>query len=445
MKSTGLMIAALILLALSGTLYWSNHHSPAKEAAASPAETSAKLFTLNENDVAKIGIRKKGADTLVIARNASDKWELTAPRALGADQEAVSSVVSTFSSLSSERLIEDRTSNLNQYGLTDPSLEVDVSDKHNKTQKLLIGDDTPTGNAVYAAISGDPRVFTLASYSKTSLDKSPKDLRDKRLLTIEPDKISRVELIAKNQAIEFGRNKDEWQILKPTPLRADATQVGDLVRKLTDAKMDLSASEAGTQKNVSAFASGTPIAIAKVTGDSGTQQLQVRKNKEDYYAKSSAVDGVYKVASDFAQGLDKSLDDFRNKKLFDFGFDDPTRIEMRDSAKVLSLTRSGQDWWADGKKMDASSVQSFVDKLRNLSASKFVQSRFAAAAPMEIMVTSKEGKRNERVLISKNANNYSAKREHEPTVYELDSKAVEELQKSAGDVKPAPASAKPAK
>ena len=34
-----------------------------------------------------------------------------------------------------------------------------------------MGDNTPAGNAVYVALAGDPRVFTLANYSKTSLDK----------------------------------------------------------------------------------------------------------------------------------------------------------------------------------------------------------------------------------------------------------------------------------
>ena len=39
------------------------------------------------------------------------------------------------------------------------------------------------------------------------------------------------------------------------------------------------------------------------------------------------VEGIYKVASDLGDGLDKRLDDFRNKKLFDFGFSDPTKVE----------------------------------------------------------------------------------------------------------------------
>ena len=34
---------------------------------------------------------------------------------------------------------------------------------------------------------------------------------------------------------------------------------------------------------------------------------------------------LYKSTADLGDGLDKSVDAFRNKKLFDFGFTDPTQ------------------------------------------------------------------------------------------------------------------------
>jgi predicted patatin/cPLA2 family phospholipase len=142
------------------------------------------------------------------------------------------------------------------------------------------------------------------------------------------------------------------------------------------------------------------------------------------------------------QGLDKNVDDFRNKKLFDFGFDEPSKVEIHDGAKSYFLTKSGQDWWsADGKKLDATSAQSLIDKIRELSASKFVDSGFTTPV-MEVIVTSNDSKRIEKVLISKSGENYAAKRENEPALYQLDSASVTDLQKLANDVKPAPAAGK---
>lgn len=430
MKLRGLVIAVLVFGGLSGFLYWSEHRKTSPETKVS-ADTPPAILKLDKASISQLEIKKKDASPILLRKAGSGSWEITQPKALAADQDAVSGVLSTVSSLNSQRLVEDKTTDLKAFGLVQPALEVDLTEKDNKSQKLLLGDDTPTSGGVYAMLAGDPRVFTVFSYSKTALDKSLNDLRDKRLLNISADKISRIELLRKNQDMEFGRDKDEWQILKPKPLRADSSLVGDLAQKLSDARMDLS----GTEDAASAFAHAPVVATAKVTGPSGTEELQLRKTKDTFYAKSSIVVGVYKVSSDLGQSLDKGVDDFRNKKLFDFAYSDPNKIEMHDGAKAYFLTRSGQDWLSNGKKMDAESVLSFVSRLRDLAATKFPDSGFSNPS-MELTVTSNDGKRIEKVAVAKSGKDYVAKRENEPTLYELDTNAIAGLQKAAEAITP---------
>jgi len=50
-------------------------------------------------------------------------------------------------------------------------------------------------------------------------------------------------------------------------------------------------------------------------------------------------------------------------------------------------------------------------------------------------VTANAGKRVEKVAICKQGASYYARREGEPTVYELDTKAVEDMLKVANEVK----------
>jgi hypothetical protein len=441
MKSSGLIIAAVVLAALSGVLYWSNRHPPSDNTAKASIDAPPKILSLKQEDIYSLQIKKKGGEELDLAKGDAGKWQITAPKPLGADQEAVSSLLSTVSSLNSERLVDDKAANLARFGLAQPTLELDITSKDSKPLKLLLGDDTPAGNAVFAKLDGDPRVFTIASYNKTSLDKTSNDLRDKRLLTLDFDKLSQIELLASKQTIQFDRNKQEWQIVKPRPLRADNFQVEEIVRKLRELKMDATSTDADAKKAAAAFASGAPLATAKLTDTASTQELQVRKSKDDYYAKSSAVRGVYKVSTDVGKDLSKNLDEFRNKKLFDFGFDEPSQVELHDGAKAYFLTKGGQDWWSDGKKMDAASVQSLIDNLRELSASKFPDSGFTSPA-IEITVTSGDAKRIDKVLIAKSGDNYIAKRENEPAFYQLDSSLVAGLQKLAAAVKPAPIASK---
>lgn len=437
MRVRGMLVAVVVLAALGGAVWYSEKLKKAEESKPA-ADAPPKVLSIPEDQFRQIEIKKRDGETTVVKRDsATSKWQITAPKPLNADTEAMSSLVSSLASMASDRLIEEKAADLSAYGLTAPSLEVSVTTADGKARRLLVGDETPTGGGSFVKTADDARVFTIASYGKTGVDKTSKDLRDKRLLTFDSEKLSRVELNAKKQAFEFGKNaQNEWAILKPRPLRADGGQVEELVRKLKDAKMDTSIPDEEAKKAVTTFGSGAPVAVARVTDAGGTQQIEVRKDKDNnYYAKSSVVEGVHKVASDLGEGLDKGLEDFRNKKLFDFGFNDPTRVEFRDGSKASVFVKGGDKWWLNGKPMDSASLQSLVDRLRDLSSIKFVDAGFTTAA-MEASVTSKDGKLVEKVLVSKSGNSYFARRENEPAIYELDGKAVEELQKAAGEVKP---------
>jgi len=436
MRFRGLLTGLVLLAALGVGLYISNKRE-ASEAAKPKADEPPKIISINSTDITKIELKKKDSPETILQRNASGNWQLTAPKPYPADQDTANTLATSAGAVIADKVVEDKASNLATYGLQSPAFEADVTKKDGKVSKLLLGDDTPTNTGSYAKLEGDPRVFTVASYVKTGLDKNLNDLRDKRLLTFDQDKVSRIELNAKKQAIEFGRDKDQWQIVKPKPLRADGGQVDDLLRKVKDAKMDLALSDEDAKKAASAFASAMPVATVKITDPSGTQTLEVRKNKDDYYARSTVVEGVHKVTNDIGIAVDKSLDDFRNKKIFDFGFMEPSKIDAHISGKAYAFQKGGDDWFSNGKKMDNISVQSLLDKLRDLSASKFADSSTFGVQVADFTVTSNDGKRVEKVLISKEGSDYLAKRENEPALYELDAKTFDDLSKAASDVKEA--------
>lgn len=432
MQTRGLYVATAVLIILGGLWYWSQHRKPAGDTTKS-SEAPPAILKLAQASITRVALTRKDSPPIVLEKTSSD-WQITAPKQVRADQTAVSGLVGTLATLNSERLVDDDASNPAQYGLAPAAVQIDVTENDSKSQKLLIGDDTPTGGAVYVMLAGDPRLFTIATYTKTGLDKSLNDLRDKRLITLAADKISRVELLKKGHDVEFGRNQDEWQILKPKPLRADSTQVGDLVRQLTDAKMDTSSADAADA--ASAFAKATPVATAKLTDESGTQQIEIRKAKNDYYGKSSVVDGAYKVAAALGKIVEKSLDDFRNKSLFDFGYNTPNKIEVHNGQQSLFLTRGSAgegDWWSNGKKMEASKVDDLISKLRDLSATGFADSGFSQPT-MELIVTSNDGKRVEDVSIAKSADGYLAQRKNEPTLYKLSANAIDALLKAVGAI-----------
>jgi hypothetical protein len=436
MQTKGLLAALGLLVLLGGAVWYSNKVEKEKADRPDP-DAPPKIVEIPADQIRQIDIAHKG-ETTSLTRSDEGNYALVAPQALRADQDAASSLVTTLSSLASDRVVDEKPEDISVYGLDSPNTVVTVTKKDGSTVKLLIGDETPTGSYAFCKREDDPRVFTLASWNKSSLEKTWKDLRDKRLLTFDSEKLTRLEVTAKGQTIEFGKNQqNEWQIIKPRPLRADGGAVEELVRKVRDAKMDVSLTDEELRKLASRFGGATHVATVRVTDAAGTQSMEVRRTADNtYLARSDAVEGVHKVTSDIGDGLAKSLEDYRNKKLFDFGWSDPEKFSYKDEKTNLSIERKDDKWWVAGKEMDSVSVRNLIDELRDLSATKFLDSG-EPQPEIELSVTSSEGKRVENVRAGKAGERWIAVRVGEPSVYELDAKKVEELKQAAAGVREA--------
>src|SRR5437016_14372130 len=118
MKFNGFIVAIVVLAALGAALYWSNHHMPSETTQAS-AETPPKILTLNEADINKIDIKKKGGEEVTLTKDNGRNWKVIAPKPQGADQSAVSRMVSSISSLNTNRLVQVKASKFNPHGLSD--------------------------------------------------------------------------------------------------------------------------------------------------------------------------------------------------------------------------------------------------------------------------------------------------------------------------------------
>jgi hypothetical protein len=435
MQLRKLLIAAVILAALSGAVWYTKQHPPAASST-TPATSSTNLVNIPADSITAVDVSRKDGTALALAKK-DGKWVITAPTSYNADQEAVNSMTSSVGPAAADSVVDEKPTDPAKYGLSDPSVTVTLHEKSGKSDKIAFGDDVPAGSLVYARVNNDPKVYAVAATVRDGLAKKLTDLRDKRLLTFDSNQLTRIELDAAKSNVEFAKNnQNEWTVLKPQPYRADNFQVEELMRKLADAKMDLSTTPEDAKKAETAFATASPVATAKVTDSAGTQSLTLHKNKDDYYAKSSAVAGVFKVTADLGKEMEKPLEDFRNKKVFDFGFSDPTKLEVQQGSNSNTLVRAGTDWKRNGQVMDSGAVQGLIDKLRDLSAVKFAAG--AAANPeFTISVISNDGKRTEKVAFAKNTDGYIASRGNEAALYQLDNKAVNDILEANKGIKPA--------
>ena len=452
MKQNPLLIAVLVLVVLGGFVYYTRENPP------DPESDTVPLVRVDEAAVRKVTVAKPGGETIVVQREADQPWKfgngVTAP----ADESAIDLMITNLASLGASRVVQEETPDWAPYGLDgDGQLRVTVETAEGDPKSIIFGEDTPTGASVFARLDGDPRLFTTFSYARDNFDKTVFDWRDKRLLRVDPNTTTTLTLNVGPRRLKFAKQNEDWQIVEPANLRADQLAVGDLERELANARMSSVLAE-GDDGAANEYSASKPYAVAEIVDSAGAHVLTIAEGgPSGYYAKSSDLPGgVYEAPETLATSLDKGLDAYRDRKLFDFGFGDLSRINVRDSAKEASIVRRDDKWIlsSDGdREVAAERVQALIDSLRNLSAVGFpandaaAQSRYGLDAPVIEAETTLalDGATGEKVIISDPSRSqvYAARVGEGPT-YEVEKAAVDGIRQAIDAVlAPAPAPAAP--
>ncbi len=426
-------IAVVVLLGLTGVLYWSNRHP--KPSPETPLASGPVILKLDPASVTALTLSVKGSDPISLVKQ-GDKWQIVAPEKIPADSDEVSGLLQELDPLNAQELVAANATDLKQYGLDHPGISLNIVEKGHAAQQLLIGDNTPVGGSAYAMIAGQPRVYTTSMEKKNVLSKTLTALREKRLLTESTNQMQRIELTHAGQTVALAHDAGGWRMLQPAPYRVDQLSVESLADTLSEAEMDLTQP---TQQEAQAdWAHGSPVGSVKITGPAGTQTLAIRKYKGEDYAKSSLVSGVFHIGAALGDALDKTAADFREKQVFDFGDNDPDALDLqiknaKSAAVNLTLKHNALGWWQNGKKVNADKAEALVSALRALAAAKFTNSGFTTPE-ISVSVTSQSGKHQETVDIAQSGSRYLARRIDDPSLYVLDSGAVEGVESAAKQV-----------
>jgi hypothetical protein len=440
MKFRGLLAAVVVLAALGGFLFWSQRHPNALQPKSKETPALPPLVRVSDTAITGLTLQERGSAPITLETNKPGRWDITAPITAPADEATVAHILSNLSHMRTQAVIEDHPADLSRYGLSDPSLTMDIREKGNQTARLILGDRTPTGEGAYAMVPGDQRVYTIPYFMVESFNQPLGSLRDKRLLPFNVGDVTGIELDLSGQTIVIDRQQGKWQIERPAVYRAGGNAVDSLLHDLVNAKFDPSAAPDEAAAN---YAKAAPFETIKLTagqgGNAETDTLEVRKAATggDFYGKASVFPGTWKLDPLIDSALTKNLDDFRDKQIFDFAFSEPLNIDYHGDGKNLSLVRSNGDWFQNGKKMDLDSVESLVTALRELTATKFVTSGFNKPE-IEITVVSQDGKLTEKVQLQKTKDGGAiAKRDDGPTLYALDANTVSPLFSAASGIRPA--------
>ncbi len=180
MSSPRATLIALGAAAALGAAYWGWTYK-LKPARARAAEEAKKPFAGLKAEATQELLLRKGQGSEVLLRKVEGAWRLLKPIQAPADAEAVATLVQALADAGREETIVEKDAELRQYGLDAPSGAVSFvpASPGAKPKVLFFGNDNPLGSSTYAMVDGEPQVFLLASFVKTSVLKDAADLRDK--------------------------------------------------------------------------------------------------------------------------------------------------------------------------------------------------------------------------------------------------------------------------
>ncbi len=189
MKWRHALIYLVLLLGAGGFYYFQTLKEAEKEAAEKAAQ---RIFGHRQEDLEALEISREGEETLKVIKDGV--WRITHPVEAPTDEFAMESYVETLVQLSREREVEvEPPGDLAVFGLEKPGLRIRFL-AQGQWRELLLGDKNPLGDAFYAATAGSPKIFLVSAGVGEGLFKGLHDLRNKEVLSFQPQEVLKLEL-----------------------------------------------------------------------------------------------------------------------------------------------------------------------------------------------------------------------------------------------------------
>jgi hypothetical protein len=268
------------------------------------------LMSFKVDDVNKLVVRQGDSAPVELEKD-QGKWKIVKPAKYDADNERVRTLLGSLSNARIDEFPSDNPSNLAQYGLDKPAVEVSVfSGPGQSRQSLQFGtkESGPGKDDYYVRRGEKPNVYTVHTYVFTDADKGLNDLRDRTVLAFEPDDVEQVKVTSNGKSFTVAKGEGgKWTETDGGKSDADQIKVRQFIDRLHDLKAETIAQDSAA--NLEKFGLNAPGEEVVISGKGGKAMGSVKlarverhnendKNgpaRTDYYALSSASPTVYKI------------------------------------------------------------------------------------------------------------------------------------------------------
>jgi uncharacterized protein DUF4340 len=450
MRGLRSIIALVVVLAgLGAYIYFVTWKLPE---GGTDAKKLDKVFAGYEADkLEEIKVMSAAGDATTLKKDAGG-WQVTQPIAAKADESEVSGITTALGQMEIGRVVDPNPTSLNDYGLSNPRIEIDFKGPGDKDyKKLLVGDKSPTGSDLFAKRNDEKQVFLIPSFQETSLNRTTFDLREKAVLKFDREKVDGIDVTANGKTLTVAKEGSDWKITKPVQTKADFGSVEGLVGRLQSVQMKSIVADNPPPADLKKYGLDKPEATVNLSAGSARATLLVGGKAADntVYARDASRLAVVTVESALLEDLKKSADDYRRKDIFEFRPFNANRIELTRNNQTVVLERvKGQgdnapDTWRrvspSAKDVEREQSDNLLSKLSNIRASSFVDSAAKTGLDkpaLTVSVKFDDSKKEEKVTFGQAGSDVYVSRSGEPGAAKIDAadfndaiKSLDELSK----------------
>src|SRR5260221_3295827 len=171
----------------------------------------------------------------------------------------------------------------------------------------------------------------------------------RKLINLKPDQMAEIELKSADRDILIRREKDKpWMLIKPVGSDADQFQCNNLGHAISETELVRTVEE--KPASLEPFGLAKPTTVVTVTTFDGKAlpSIEVGKNAPvgfNAYVKMSNSPAVLLTSSVFPTGMNKTVNDLRNKDLVSFKMNDVQKLILtRDNGETVEVDRDGDNW-----------------------------------------------------------------------------------------------------
>lgn len=273
-----------------------------------------QLVEFERDRITRIDLESpKGAVTLVREK---DRWTITAPQALPADQVETGALLARLRELRAQGFLSDDASAISRY-VPKASVKVTLTEQGGSATTVLLAPSPERRGgrpSAYAAVADKGPVVLVEAKALDDLGRSVNDLREHTLFSgVDPKDIKRVRVSVGGQTAVLERSGDaDWKLVEPTKGAAKAARVDDVLYSVRALRWKDIVSPGGEE--AAKYGLDTPsMEVVLLKGDGGElARLTVgKRDGERAYVRTGAGPAIYVIDARTLGPEPKIPDDFK--------------------------------------------------------------------------------------------------------------------------------------